>query len=296
MTRLIVLAATLLVIGVNVAANIVPINGFKTGQLSALYPTGFTPAGWVFAIWGVIYSGLLIFSIYSLCADETKSSRLDRVRVPFLASCAANAAWIFFWHYRQILASLVVMFVLLGSLVIAYVRLRRSPAQSWQERLCMDLTFSIYLGWISTAAIANFGAWCFDIGAYPFGLRMDDWALVSVTFATAIYVGVGTLTRDPIFVAVFAWASLGIVYQKLPVSVPVRVVAATACAVVTLLVLALCVDWLRGPGRRLGPNERGFKGTIATADATASGHGAGLRGSAGHWRIAFGSRAGAGAI
>jgi hypothetical protein len=245
MSRFTFLAATLAVIAVNAAANIIPINGFNTGELSARYPTGFTPAGWVFSIWSLIYVGLLALSIWALRADARSSARLDRIRWAYLTSCAANAAWIFLWHYQQILASLAVMLVLLASLTVVYVRLRRTPARSAGERWCVDLPFSLYLGWITTATIANFGAWRFDVGAYPFGLLMDEWALVSVALATAVYVGVGTLTRDPLYVAVFAWAALGIVYQTLEISEPVRIVAATACTAVSLLTAALIIDRAR---------------------------------------------------
>ena len=57
------LLATVMVLVVNAAANIVPINGLNTGELSDLYPTGFTPPGYVFGIWSVIYLGLLSFGI-----------------------------------------------------------------------------------------------------------------------------------------------------------------------------------------------------------------------------------------
>lgn len=242
MNKWIILVATLLVLAVNAAANIIPINGFNTGELSALYPTGFTPAGWVFSIWSLIYIGLLALSIWAIRADARGRQRLDAIRVPYLMSCAANAGWIFLWHYRQILASLIVMLALLACLSVIYVRLRRTRPQSLSERLCVDLPISLYIGWITTATIANLGAWLFDAGTYPFGLQMDQWALVSVTLATAVYVGVGTLTRDPLYVAVFAWASLGIVYQTLDISQPVRIVAAAACTVVALLTVVLIAD------------------------------------------------------
>jgi hypothetical protein len=242
MKKWIILLATLLVIAVNAAANIIPINGFNTGELSALYPTGFTPAGWVFSIWSLIYIGLLALSIWAIRGDAQGTQRLDRIRMPYLISCAANGGWIFLWHYRQILASLIVMLALLASLSVIYMRLRRARPHSLSERLCVDLPISLYLGWITTATIANLGAWLFDVGTYPFGLQMDQWALVSVTLATAVYVGVGTLTRDPLYVAVFAWASLGIVYQTLDISQPVRIVAAAACTVVALLTVVLIAD------------------------------------------------------
>ena len=107
------------------------------------------------------------------------------------------------------------------------------------------MPFSLYLGWITTASIANFATWRFDVGTYPLGLQMDEWALVSVTLAIAIYVGVGVLTRDAIYVGVFAWAALGIAYQTLPTSDPVRVVAAVGSAVAAALVVALLVGHIR---------------------------------------------------
>lgn len=256
MSRYTFLAATLVVIAVNAAANIIPINGVNTGELSARYPTGFTPAGWVFGIWSLIYLGLLALSIWALRADARQAARLDRIRAPYLASCAANAAWIFLWHYERILASLVAMLILLVSLAVVFVRLRRTAPQSIAERCCVDLPFSLYLGWITTATIANFGAWRFDVGTYPFGLPMDEWALVSVTVATAVYVGIGVLTRDPLYVAVFAWASLGIVYQTLDISQPVRIVAASACAVVALLTVALTIERVRKRGQIYFPSGK----------------------------------------
>lgn len=237
--RFLFLGATLSVIAVNAAAILLPINGVSTEELSARYPTGFTPAGWVFSIWSVIYVGLLALSVWSAMAP--RSTRLSSIRGPYLVSCAANGTWIFLWHYEQVLASVLVMLVLLGSLATLYVRLRRGPAGSPLEWLCVDLPISVYLGWITTASIANFATWLFDVGAYPLGLGMDAWALVSVTLAIAVYVGVGVLTRDAVYVGVFAWASLGIAYQTLPTSEPVRVVAAAGCVIAASLAAVLLV-------------------------------------------------------
>ena len=48
---------------VNVLANAVPLNGLRTGEVAALYPNLFTPAGITFGIWSVIYGFLTIFLI-----------------------------------------------------------------------------------------------------------------------------------------------------------------------------------------------------------------------------------------
>jgi hypothetical protein len=238
MRKYLPLLATLAVIGVNAAANLMPINGITAAGVSALYPTGFTPAGWVFAIWSLIYLGLLAFSIYALRVPPPRAARVRTIEPAYLVSCMANCVWIFTWHYQHILASLALMAILLGSIVFVYLRLRGRRAASLAEKICVDMPFSLYLGWITTAVLANLAAWFFDIRSYPFGLPMDDWAILTVVAATAIYTAVGVQTRDPIFTAVFVWASLGIVLQTLPISHPVRLAAAAGCAVATLVTLA----------------------------------------------------------
>jgi translocator protein len=239
MRRYTILVATLFVIGMNAAANILPINGVTTGELSASYPTGFTPAGWVFSIWSLIYLGLLALSIWAIRARGEAAQRIRNIETPYLISSAANASWILLWHYERILESLAVMLVLLASLVTIYARLRRQPPVSRIEWWCVAFPISLYLGWITTATLANFGAWFFDAQFYPFGLAMDEWALVTVVLAVSIYVAAGTRLRDPIYTAVFVWASLGIVYQTLPISEPVRLAAAAGFAVVAILTMVL---------------------------------------------------------
>ncbi len=249
MRKYLILIATLVVIGVNAAANIVPINGVNTGQVSASYPTGFTPAGWVFAIWSLIYLGLVAFSIFAARATPVQATRVRRIETAYFVSCVANAIWIFMWHYGFILASLALMLVLLGSLVVIYINLRRTTALSFGERLFVDMPFSLYLGWITTATLANLAAWFYDVKAYPFGLPMDEWAIITVVVATAIYTAVGVRTRDAIYSAVFAWASLGIVLQTLPTTQAVRLAAAAGCAVAVLVTLTSAVQ------RRVSPRR-----------------------------------------
>lgn len=235
MRRYLSLLMTLLVIAVNAAANILPINGVNTGEISARYPTGFTPAGWVFSIWGLIYIGLAIFSIYAARATTDTGVWIRQIEPVYWVSCVANALWIFMWHYELMLASLLLMFVLLGSLIVIYVRLLRAPAKSLTERLFVNAPFSLYFGWISTAVLANLAAWFFAINIYPFGLSMDEWAILVVVTATAIYTAMGVRTHDALYTSVFCWASLGIALQPLETSQAVRLAAAAACAVMVVV-------------------------------------------------------------
>jgi hypothetical protein len=247
MRRYLALLATLAVIAVNAAANIAPINGVNTGEVSARYPTGFTPAGWVFSIWGLIYLGLVAFAIFAARVPGGRDGRVRGIEPAYLVSCVANAAWIFMWHFGLISASLLLMLVLLASLLAIYLRLRATPAGSPGERLCVDLPFSLYLGWITTATLANLAAWFFAMGIYPFELPMDDWALLTVVTATAVYTAVGVRTRDAVYTAVFAWASLGIVLQTLPITQAVRLAAAAGCAVMVVVTVVSVIQRARHP-------------------------------------------------
>lgn len=240
------LAATLVVIAVNAAANIVPINGVNTGEVSALYPTGFTPAGWVFAIWSLIYVGLLAFGVFAARVPDGRAGRVRGIEPAYLVSCLANAIWIFMWHHQLMLASLLLMLVIFGSLLLVYLRLRAAPAGSPGERICVDMPFSLYFGWITTATLANLAAWFFDLGVYPFRIAMDDWALLTVVTATAVYTAVGVRTGDAIYTAVFAWATLGIVLQTLEISPAVRLAAAAGCAAMVVVTLVSTLAAGRG--------------------------------------------------
>ena len=70
------IAALLIVIAVNALANILPIAGKMTGDISAKYMSLFTPAGFTFGIWSVIYAALLAFVVYQALPSQRKNRRL----------------------------------------------------------------------------------------------------------------------------------------------------------------------------------------------------------------------------
>ena len=109
---------------VNALANILPINGVTTGELSDAYPSLFTPAGYVFGIWGLIYLLLVIFVVYQARDAQQHNLRLDALGYAFVVSCVFNIGWIFAWHYGQILLSTLFMLGILASLVVCYERLK----------------------------------------------------------------------------------------------------------------------------------------------------------------------------
>ncbi|HSN70515.1 MAG TPA: hypothetical protein VLT59_03360, partial [Steroidobacteraceae bacterium] len=110
-------------IAFNSVAQRLPLNGRTTGEISDSFQVYVTPAGYVYAIWGLIYVGLIAFSIYQW-RIRPPDRRLDAILVPFLVSCAANMGWLALWHYGYVGASLAAMLLLLGSLGVIYTHLR----------------------------------------------------------------------------------------------------------------------------------------------------------------------------
>ena len=117
-----------IMIAANGMANALPINGVTTGEVSDMYPNLFTPAGFTFAIWGLIYLWLFVFVVYQAVKGWSAADGTVRQVGPFfLVSSLANALWIFAWHHQLIWLSWILMLVLLGALIQLYRRLRSEP-------------------------------------------------------------------------------------------------------------------------------------------------------------------------
>ena len=205
------LVTVALTLAVNTLANTLPINGRTTGARSDAVPNLFAPAGYVFSIWGVIYLGLLAFAVYQLTPGGRRSPAVVHVGWWFALSNLANALWIVLWHYGLFPATMATMLVVLGSLCAIAARLgppRR--ARSAGDRWFVYLPFSIYLGWISVATIANAAVFLLDLGWDGAPLSPATWTLILLAVASAL--GAWLLFRrgDLAYAAVLVWAFIGI--------------------------------------------------------------------------------------
>lgn len=203
-------------ITVNALSVILPLNGRTPSEISDSYPTLFTPAGYVFSIWSVIYVLLFLFSVYQALPGQRDRSFLKKISIYFLLSCMANITWIFLWHYDYIVLSVVPMFALLGSLIIIYLRLDigRSQQVSREEKLYVHLPFSVYLGWITVAPIANVAAALVSIGWNGFGMSDINWTIIMIVIATLLTITVILTRRDIGYSLVIIWALGGIIFKQ----------------------------------------------------------------------------------
>ena len=232
----------------NVLAVTLPLAGRSTEAIADSFRVLVIPAGYVFSIWSLIYTALVVFVVYQALPSQRDNPRLRRVGYLFVASCAFNVLWLFAWHNLQIGLSLVLMLALLTTLILIYERLgigkRNAPttnisstdvsstdvssAEAWAVRA----PFSLYLGWITVATVTNVGVFFYTLG-WQGGARF--WAAVAI-FAAA---GIGALLmarrRDVIFNLVLIWAFIGIAIKYWDLSLVVNS---------ALLAAALVAAWL----------------------------------------------------
>jgi benzodiazapine receptor len=225
--------SVVLALTVNILASALPLNGQNTGEISDRFQVFFVPAGYVFAIWGVIYIGWIAFAIYQALPAQKESPRLRKLGYLFALSGLLNAAWLFCWHYNQFGLSVLVMLGLLGLLIASYLRLDvgRTPVGA-AEKWSVDVPFSTYLGWISVAAIANVTDWLYFVNWNGFGIAPEVWAVIMLIVATVVGVLMTITRRDSAYLFVFAWSFVGIAVKQ--AAVPMVAYTAWAAAVVAL--------------------------------------------------------------
>ena len=222
------IAAFVVVVAVNAMANGVPLGGQTTGEISAKYPSLFTPSGATFSIWGLIYLSLLVFVIYQALPAQRDDARLARLSLPFKVNCVANAAWIFAWHYDWLVLSFLCMLVILGSLVVIFRNLDDATS------LLVKFPFSVYTGWITVATIANISVLQTGFDLNDWGLSAVQWTWLKLAVAGVIGAVVIANTRNVIYVLVIAWAAFGI-YTKQAATPEVAGAAITLALLAVLL-------------------------------------------------------------
>ncbi|MBN1936539.1 MAG: tryptophan-rich sensory protein [Anaerolineae bacterium] len=235
-------AATLNVIVINALANALPLNGLNTGEISDRFEVYFVPAGYVFSIWGLIYLALLAFTIYQLTPHSADTR--NRIGYLYALSAVANIAWIFLWHYEVFPLTLIAMLVLLGSLIAIYLRLgigKRSPAAS--ERWPVHFPFSLYLGWITVATVANVTSLLDYLNWGGWGIAPEAWAVIMLIVAAGVALAVSFTRGDIAYIAVIVWAYVGIAVKH--AATPVVGIPAAMLATVVGLSLIVTVPRLR---------------------------------------------------
>lgn len=224
-----------LVLIVNYLANALPIGGQTTGEVSDSVPTLFTPAGYAFAIWGLIYTLLIIWIIRQFIAREDQKEIYAKIGIWFFISCLLNSAWIFIFQYRYFTLALLVIVLFLVTLMIIYSIIQNSRMTTW----FMRLPISIYIGWVSVATIVNVFV-VFQANGIEtlFGLGEQTWAIIMLVVGGIFGVLFTRKNRDIAYSLVFIWAFIAISVKQSAYSG----IVTTVWVVVVILALNIIVQ------------------------------------------------------
>lgn len=228
------------------------IGGQLTAAVSDSNPTLFTPAGYVFSIWSIIYIGLIAFAIFQARDSEDAATVRERIGPWFAINAVLNAAWLFAWGYEVLWLSVLIMLGLLATLIMIYERLKigREPAGSadsgklatWAVRVPM----SIYTGWISVATIANISAALVSSGWQGGALGPRFWTIVVLLAGTALGLLATWLRRDVAYALVIVWAFAGIAVAR-PQETLIVWGALLGAGIVVLGIVAKLTGWRPKP-------------------------------------------------
>lgn len=220
----------------NALANTLPLNGINTGAVSFQYPNLFQPSGITFSIWGVIYLLLFIYLIYQFVnlknpLDDQMKQIWIRINLLFALTSLLNGLWLFAWHYDQMILSTIIMIGLLITLIFV---VKASASTS----LITRAAFSVYLGWITIATIAN-------ITITLVKLRVPSFNTLAIVLTVAVLIVGATISllwiireKDYFFGFVIIWAYVGIAIRHLKAENITQMVPAIY---ITVLISILCL-------------------------------------------------------
>ncbi|MEK4666045.1 tryptophan-rich sensory protein [Niallia sp. FSL R7-0271] len=195
-----------MMVGVNALANIIPINGQTTGEISNKLAVLVTPASYAFMIWGVIYILLAIWLARGFMRKHRALIYSKTNSILFVLTCILNAGWILVWHYELFALSVAVILLLLLTLLFLYKAIKAAS-----NRLFDIFPFSIYIGWISVASIVNISYYVTYIG-----LNVTDplWTVSLLAMGGILGIFFRIFEKDWAYSLVIIWAYLAIAIKN----------------------------------------------------------------------------------
>jgi len=241
-----IVAFVLMLLVNGLAGSTTILGGKNTAQISDANPTLITPAGYVFSIWGIIYILLGIFVVFQALPSQQEKEFQKRIGWLFALSSVANIVWLFLWQFEYLSLSCVLMFLLLATLISIYLRLKtgKSPAPL-REKLAVHLPFSVYLGWITIASIANVTVTLVSVNWDGFGISPETWATLIIIVALLITILVIATRKDIAYGLVIIWALVGIAVKQSGNQNIVTTTEVSAVVVVIALASSILMSRLR---------------------------------------------------
>jgi len=239
--RMAALAAIVANIAFSTANDRAGIHGRSVAEVTSSYPSLFTPAGFVFAIWGLIWAVSLVYAVLSVLPRQLEVRMHDEIAPWFVLINVLGATWVYVFRQDEILPSVVIISAMLVCAWMMYQHASQHIGRGERMSLGWRAPFSLWLGWLTVAVIANVSVGLLAAGweGEPFSPVL--WACAMLLFAALLCWGVSVVYRDAVVPLTVGWGALGIAVARWDDSTVVAVVAALVAlktliwAVVTLV-------------------------------------------------------------
>lgn len=233
------LFSVIMVIAVNYISQALRLNNTTIGEISAQYDNLFTPASYAFAIWGVIFLGLLAFAIFQVRRaffSEKESPFIEQTGYLFAIANFLNAAWVFAFVYDFTGLSVLIMLGILFSLIKIILNTNMERWDAPIEVIAFVWwPICLYSGWIAVATIANVSAYLTKVEWDGFGLGDQEWTIIMIAVATLLNILMIWKRNMREFAAVGIWALVAIFVRHRD-SLDTIAYTALACSIILFIV------------------------------------------------------------
>ncbi|WP_107668567.1 hypothetical protein [Cyanothece sp. BG0011] len=226
----------------NVWANVAPINGLTIGGISntLFKDVLITPASYAFAIWGLIYLGLISLAIYQALPNNRHNHYVQKIGYYLVISSLAQIVWVFLFLSRFFVLSTLAMLGILVSLILLYLKLGISiNSVSKKQKWLINFPISVYLGWITVATIVNFALALYWIKWNGFGLSNIIWTVIMIIVAAILGTLIIIQRKDSVYCGVFVWALIAITLRHLDTFTIALASGVSAAILIVMMVLNL---------------------------------------------------------
>ncbi len=247
-----VIGALAFTIVMNILSVTLPFNNQTNEDVSDKYQTLFTPAGYAFSIWSLIYLTLIIYALYQAFRASEEKKIYDKIAAPLIINCIANGLWLLAFQYEYFGLSVLIMLVILGTLMIINTKLSETDEISGKEKTWVRLPFSVYLGWISVATIVNISVFLTSAGWNGWGINEATWVLIMLVVVAVLTLSVQYKSPDYFYPLVIVWALIAIAIKQSDV----QIIYFAALGLAVLLGLLDVVYIIVTKGQKMGEAEQ----------------------------------------
>ncbi len=243
--------SVIIVIGVNYISQAIRINETTIGEVSNKYFNLFTPAGYAFAIWGLIFFGLLAYGIFQIrrAFSDKSNGFIEQTGYWFIIANLLNCTWVFAFAYEYTGLSVLIMLGILFSLIKIILKTNMERWDAPIEIIAFVWwPICIYSGWIAVATIANIAAYLAKLNWDGGFLSETVWTLVMIAVATLLNLIMIQKRNMREFALVGVWAIFAIYVRHKD---EIASIAYTALA--GSLILMAAIAWHGFQNRKTSP-------------------------------------------